>query len=119
MRNKRLLFVLAGALIFGLLAAVSVSRYLSSAEAFTNNLDNVVVAKVDIPVGEKIVADQLSVVQFPHGAAPDGIFNMPDKLVGRVAVVNIAPREPITDPKLAAVGTAGGLSAVIPEGYRA
>ena len=119
MRNKRLLFVLAGALIFGLLAAVSVSRYLSSAQAFNRNLDNVVVARVDIPVGEKIVADQLSVVQFPHGTAQDGVFESPDKLVGRVAVVNIAPREPITDAKLAAVGTLGGLSAVIPEGYRA
>src|SRR6266480_3125005 len=112
MRNKRLLFVLAGALIFGLLAAVSVSRYLSSAQAFNRNMDNVVVAKVDIPVGEKIVADQLSVVQFPHGSAQDGVFDSPDKLIGRVAVVNIAPREPLTDAKLAAIGTLAGLSAV-------
>jgi pilus assembly protein CpaB len=36
-----------------------------------------------------------------------------------VAVVNIAPREPITDSRLAPEGTAGGLSAVIPEGFRA
>jgi pilus assembly protein CpaB len=40
-------------------------------------------------------------------------------LVGRVAVVNIAPREAITDAKLAPEGTEGGLTAVIPEGYRA
>jgi pilus assembly protein CpaB len=39
--------------------------------------------------------------------------------VGRVAVVNIAPREAITDAKLAPEGTEGGLTAVIPEGYRA
>ena len=37
----------------------------------------------------------------------------------RVAVTNIAPREPITEARLAPAGTAGGLSAVIPEGYRA
>jgi len=119
MRNKRFLFVLAGALVFGLLAAVSVSRYLSSAQAYTKNLDTVVVAKVGIPVGEKIVAEQLSQIQFPHGAVPDGAYSSVDKLVGRVAVVNIGPREPVTDSKLAAIGTAGGLSAVIPEGYRA
>jgi pilus assembly protein CpaB len=119
MRNKRLVFVLAGALVFGLLAAASVSKYLSSAQAFAGDLDKAVVAKVDIPVGQKIVAEQLSVVQFPHGSTPDGTFSTTDKLIGRVAVVNIAAREAITDSKLAAEGTAGGLSAVIPEGYRA
>ncbi|HET8781928.1 MAG TPA: Flp pilus assembly protein CpaB, partial [Pyrinomonadaceae bacterium] len=40
-------------------------------------------------------------------------------LAGRVAVINIAAREPITESRLAAEGTAAGLSAIIPEGYRA
>ena len=39
MRNKRLLFVLAGAAVFGLLAAVSVNRYLSNAHAFSRNMN--------------------------------------------------------------------------------
>ena len=119
MRNKRLVVVLAGAALFGLVAAVSVSRYLSNAQAFSSNMKLVVVAKVEIPLGTTIVAEQLSSVKFPSGAAPDGIFEAPDKLVGRVAVVNIAAREPITDFKLAPIGSAGGLSAVIPEGFRA
>jgi pilus assembly protein CpaB len=34
-------------------------------------------------------------------------------------VVNIGAREPITESRLAAEGTAAGLSAIIPEGYRA
>jgi pilus assembly protein CpaB len=42
-----------------------------------------------------------------------------EKLTGRVAVVNIAAREPVTESRLAPEGTAGGLSAVIPEGFRA
>lgn len=119
MRNKRFLIVLAGALIFGLLAAVSVSRYLSGAQAYANNLNTVVVAKVEIPLGTKIIAEQVETVQVPAGTTPDGTFEAVDKLVGRVAVVNIAPRETITDTKLAPEGTAGGLSSVIPEGYRA
>ena len=40
MRNKRFFIVLVGALLFGLLAAVSVSRYLSSAQAYTKKLDS-------------------------------------------------------------------------------
>src|SRR5712664_2759203 len=120
MRNKRFLFVLAGALIFGLLAAVSVSRYLASAQAFdTKNLNRVAVAKVAIPLGTKIIPEQLAMVQFSKESTPDGTFSSTEKLTGRVAVVNIAAREPITESRLAPEGTAGGLSAVIPEGYRA
>jgi pilus assembly protein CpaB len=119
MRNKRLLFVLASAAAFGLLAAVSVSRYLSDAQANTRSMNTVVVAKVDIPLGTKIDAEQLTTAQFPSNAIPDGVFDKPEKVAGRVAVTNVAAREPVTDFKLAPEGSAGGLSAVIPEGYRA
>lgn len=119
MRNKRLLFVLASAVAFGLVAAVSVSRYLSDAQANTRTMNKVVVAKVEIPLGTKIEAEQLSTVEFPSNAMPDGTFDNAQKLVGRVSVVNVAAREPVTDFKLAPEGSAGGLSAVIPEGYRA
>jgi pilus assembly protein CpaB len=119
MRNKRFFVVLAGALLFGLLAAVTVSRYLSSAQAFSKDLRQVAVAKVPIPIGTKITTDQVMVVAFPQEATPDGSFESAEKLSGRVAVTNINPREPITEVRLAPEGTAGGLSAVIPEGYRA
>ena len=119
MRNKRFFIVLVGALIFGVLAAVSVSKYLSSAQAYTKNLNKVAVAKVPIALGSKIIPEQIMVVQFPKESTPDGAFDTPEKLAGRVAVVNIAAREPITESRLAAEGTAAGLSAVIPEGYRA
>ena len=119
MRNKRFFIVLVGALIFGVLAAVSVSKYLSSAQAYAKNLNKVAVAKVAIPIGSKIVAEQVMVVDFPKESTPDGAYDSPEKLAGRVATTNIAAREPITDSRLAPEGTAAGLSAIIPEGYRA
>jgi pilus assembly protein CpaB len=119
MRNKRFFIVLVGALIFGVLAAVSVSKYLSSAQAYTKNLNRVAVAKVAIPLGTKIIAEQIMVVQFPKESTPDGAFDSVEKLIGRVAITNIAAKETITDARLAPEGSAGGLSAVIPEGYRA
>jgi pilus assembly protein CpaB len=119
MRNKRILFVLFGAAAFGLVAAVAVSHYLSNAQALTRDMRKVVVAKVDIPLGTKLVNEQLSMVQMPTDATPDGAFEEADKLVGRVVTVQIAAREPVTDFKLAPEGSAAGLSAVIPEGYRA
>jgi pilus assembly protein CpaB len=119
MRNKRFFIVLVGALIFGVLAAVSVSKYLSSAQAYSKNLNKVAVAKVAIPLGSKIIPEQITVVQFPKESTPDGAFDSAEKLAGRVAIVNIGAREPITEARLAPEGTSAGLSAVIPEGYRA
>ena len=120
MRNKRLIIALFAAVVFGLIAAVSVSRYLANAQMYTKNLTNVVVAKVEIPVGTRIVAEQLSVAQFPKTVAPDGTFAAIDEnLLGRVAVTRISPREPVTEVRLAPVGSAAGLSSVIPDGYRA
>ena len=120
MQNKRLIIALVAAVAFGLIAAVSVSRYLASAQAYTKNLSNVVVAKIEIPIGTRIVPEQLTVAQFPKTVAPEGTFPViDDKLIGRVATVRIAVREPITESRLAPVGAAGGLSSVIPDGYRA
>lgn len=119
MRNKRFFVVLGCALMFGLVAAFAVSRYLSSANVYAKSLNSVVVAKVDIPIGAKIIPEQLMVVQFPRESTPDGTFDKVEKLVGRVAVQKIAAREPLTDSRLAPEGSAAGLSAAIPEGYRA
>lgn len=120
MRNKRLVIAIAAAVVFGLIAAVSVSRYLANAQAYTKNLNNVVIAKVEIPVGSRIIAEQLTVAQFPRSVAPDGTFaKIDENLVGRVAVTRIGAREPITETRLAPIGSAAGLSSVIPEGYRA
>jgi pilus assembly protein CpaB len=119
MRNKRFFIVLVGALIFGVLAAVSVSKYLLSAQAYSQNMNNVAVAKVAIPIGSKIIAEQIVLVQFPKESIPDGAFASAEKLAGRVAVTNIGAKEPITESRLAPEGTAAGLSAIIPEGYRA
>jgi pilus assembly protein CpaB len=120
MRNKRLIIALLAAITFGLIAAVSVKQYLLSAQTFQSNFNDVVVAKVDIPVGSKIIAEQLTVAQFPADVTPEGaISTIDDKLVGRVVITSISPRDPITEIKLAPVGAAGGLSSMIPEGYRA
>lgn len=120
MRNKRLIIAILAAITFGLIAAVSVSRYLASAAAYTRDLQTVVVAKVDIPIGSRIIAEQLTIAQFPRSVAPDEAFEgIDDKLVGRVAVTRIAAREPVTESRLAPIGSAGGLSSVIPDGYRA
>jgi pilus assembly protein CpaB len=117
-RNKTLIFVLLGAVVFGLLAATSVSGYLKRVRENANP-NTMIVAKVDIPLGARIIAEQLTTVEVPQAATPDGTFNKEDQVVGRITVTKISAREPITSVRLAPIGSTGGLSAVIPEGYRA
>ena len=119
MRNKRLIIALLAAITFGLIAAVSVKQYLLSAQTF-NRTNDVVVAKVDIPVGSRIIPEQLAIAQFPADVTPVGaIGKIDENLIGRVVVTSISPKDPVTEAKLAPVGSLGGLSSVIPEGYRA
>jgi pilus assembly protein CpaB len=119
MRNKRLIIALLAAITFGLIAAVSVKQYLLTAQTF-NRTNDVVVAKVGIPVGSRIIAEQLEVKQFPADVTPEGaISKIDESLVDRVVITPISLKEPITEAKLAPVGSLGGLSSVIPEGYRA
>jgi pilus assembly protein CpaB len=119
MRNKRLIIAVTGAIFCGLIATLSVSRYLANAQAYTKSLGSVVVAKVTIPLGSKITAEQVTTAQIPNGSKPEGAFQSIDQVVGRVAITNIGVRDPVTESKLAVAGAPGGLPAVIPEGFRA
>ena len=119
MRNKRLILALTGAVLCGLLAVMLITRYLASVKNSASELNNVVVAKAEIPVGAKITAEQLTLLPIPNGSAPDGVFRKVEDAVDRVALIPIGMREPVTEFKLAKIGTESGLSAVIPPGYRA
>jgi pilus assembly protein CpaB len=79
----------------------------------------VVVARTEIPLGEKITAEQVAFAQIPNGSVPEAAFRKMDDVVGRVAITPIGVRETITSMKLAPAGTGAGLSMVMPEGYRA
>jgi pilus assembly protein CpaB len=116
MRNKSLMLVLAGAVIFGLIAAVSVSRALSGAKRGQNRI---VVARLEVPLGQKITAEHLTTALLPAEAIPDGAFASPDEVIGRVVASRIAAREPVTVTRLAPEGAMAGLSGLIPGGYRA
>ena len=119
MRNKRFVLAVAGAICFGLISAFSVSRYLINAQTSKRDLQQVVMASVDIPIGTKLIREQLTVASLPANSTPVGAFDSYEKLLDRVVLSGVAAREVITEAKLAPEGTAAGLSAVIPEGYRA
>src|SRR5688572_20603325 len=104
MRNKRLIIALTGAVLCGLVGVMLITRYLSNVQAFTKDLGNVVVAKQEIPLGNKITAEELVFAQIPNGSLPEGAFKKMDEVVGRVAIMPIGVREVITNQKLAPEG---------------
>jgi pilus assembly protein CpaB len=119
MRNKRLVIAITGAVICGLLGVMLVTRYLAGVQAYAKDLGNIVVAKSEISLGEKITFEQLTLASIPNASVPAGAFKSIDQVVGRVAIMPIGVLEQITSLKLAPAGMGGGLPAVIPEGYRA
>jgi pilus assembly protein CpaB len=79
----------------------------------------VVVASNDLSIGQELKQDDLQVISFPAGQAPEGAFAKPDEIVGRGLIVPLVKNEPILEAKLAPREAGVGLPPVIPEGMRA
>ena len=79
----------------------------------------VVVAAADLQLGAELKKEDLAVIQFPQGKAPEGAFANPSDLVGRGVIVPIVKNELILGTKLASKEAGSGLPPVIPEGMRA
>jgi pilus assembly protein CpaB len=79
----------------------------------------VVVASAPMPLGTRLVADQLKLVDWPTSDPLPGSFTRIEDCVGRALVTPVVPNEAIMEHKLAAREAGAGLPAVIPEGMRA
>jgi pilus assembly protein CpaB len=79
----------------------------------------VVIAVTDLQLGSELRIEDLKVVAFPEGQAPEGVFANPAELVGRGVIVPVVANEPILPAKLASKEAGAGLPPVIPEGMRA
>ncbi len=79
----------------------------------------VVVASADLQLGTELKKEDLAVIQFPQGAAPEGAFSNASEVVGRGLIVPVVKNELILSAKLASKEAGSGLPPVIPEGMRA
>jgi pilus assembly protein CpaB len=77
------------------------------------------VAARTLPVGTLLTPDDVKLVPWPAANQVPGAFTDVGHVANRGVVVTIAENEPITDAKLAPVGTGAGLPPTIPEGMRA
>ena len=79
----------------------------------------VVVAAADLNLGAEIKKEDLTVVNFPAGQAPEGTFSQPSEIIGRGLIAPLVKNEPVLPSKLASKEAGSGLPPVIPEGMRA
>jgi pilus assembly protein CpaB len=79
----------------------------------------VVVASNDLFLGAELKNEDLKLLQFPKGQAPEGAFASQQELVGRGLIVSVVKGEPILSAKVAPKEAGAGLPPVIPDGMRA
>lgn len=115
MRSRGLLMLFIAALA-GLAAVFMAARWMQNQGG---EQGRIAVANADIELGDRISAEMVRMADWPQGSVPAGSFDDPKQLVGRVLLVSMQRGEPLTEARLAAVGTKGGLSAVVPQGKRA
>ncbi|HXD42257.1 MAG TPA: Flp pilus assembly protein CpaB [Ramlibacter sp.] len=117
MKNIKAIALLVLAVITGLAAAV----YAASWVAQRGNIAStkVVVAAVDIELGNRINPQMLTTAEWPSESVPPGTFKDAKDLQDRVVRTSVLRGEAVVERKLSPAGTTGGLSAVIAEGKRA
>lgn len=116
MKNARAVGMLAVSAVLGLAVVFMVAGQLAPQNVAASK---VIVAAVDLGLGSKLNPQMLSVMDWPQGSTPTGTFADLKELQDRVLKTSVQRGEIILQSKLAAVGSAGGLSAVIADGKRA
>ena len=110
-------FMLGLSVLLGIAAVMLAARWMGQQAA--SDKTTVLVASRDMELGQAITPTMLESVPWPKGAVPNGAFDDPKKLEGRVVRISIFKGEPVLAPKLAPEGTKAGLDSVIKAGHRA
>jgi pilus assembly protein CpaB len=120
-RRNRTLLVLLVAVGLASLATYGVFRTIKNipvreVEVATSY---VVVAAENLPLGTRIVKEQVKAVGWPAATPVQGSFASADEIVGRGLIQPVLANEPLTESKLAPREAGAGLSPSIPPGMRA
>ena len=125
MMSRQTMIALAGAIVLGLIAVFVANSYLNGAQkrAYEGGTTKVAVASAALSYGTDITPDKVRFVDFPNTSIPPGAFTDAQQLLPggkkRVALVPIAPNEPILKDKISAEGEGASISALLPDGMRA
>ena len=120
-RNTRTLIVVAVAVLMAGLASFGV--YLAVRSMPVREVEiaraQAVVAARPLTVGTLVTKDDVKLVPWPAANQVPGSFTEVEKVVNRGVISSTSENEPLTESKLAPVGSGAGLPPTIPEGMRA
>jgi pilus assembly protein CpaB len=124
MRQRRIVLVLALAVMAAAVAGFSTLRFLSTRPATAvappaSRMATVVLASRDLPVGSMVAAEDVRTVEWPANLVPDGYYAQTADVVGRGLITDVRRNEPLLAAKVAERGSGAGLPIRIPEGLRA
>jgi pilus assembly protein CpaB len=121
MKQHRTLIVMIVAVATAGVAALGVSQAIKRMPARKAEMQTVpvVVASRPIPVGTRLLADDLKVVAWPAATQVPGAFSNVPAVVDRGVVVPIGVNEPVTASRVAGPEAGAGLPPIIPPGMRA
>lgn len=126
MPARRLILIFGVALICAVLASVLVVRYVRQREEEARRtrmeVQPVVVATSDIPIGTRLNAKLVAIREWPKAGIPQAAVSTPEAVLGRLVKGEIARDEPILDHRLFPKdlsGAPGIMSVIVPSGKRA
>ena len=119
--DKRLMTVVMAAVLVALVITaifyqITVGRESEPGKVATKTL---VVSRAELPLGSVISEADVTVIDFPVQAYPQGGFESIEDVVDRSLTQPILANEPITLARTTEKGAGFGLAPTIPEGYRA
>jgi pilus assembly protein CpaB len=121
MTRVRIFTVFLIALVAGGGLAFATYDYLQNVPVRTVTVPTrkVVVAKTNLALGRALRRDDLSTLDWPTSAVPEGAFEDPAAIVDRGLIVSVVKYEVILPAKLASKEAGSGLPPIIPPGKRA
>jgi len=120
-RNTRTLIVVAVAVLMAAIASFGVYLAVRSMPVREVEIARVqaVVAARPLLVGTLVTKDDVKLVPWPAANKVPGSFTEVERVVNRGVVGSVSENEPLTESKLAALGSGAGLPPTITEGMRA
>ena len=119
MNTNRLLIGLVIALVIAFLLSSFVYKQFEKASIVKpTSSQNLVVAAVPLPLGTRLDASNLRLIQWPANQQVAGMFSRVEDVANRAIITPLAENEPVLEGKLAPKESGAGLSATIPEGMR-
>jgi pilus assembly protein CpaB len=119
MNTNRLLIGLVIALVIAFLLSSFVYKQFQKASVVTpTSTQSLVVAAVPLPLGSRLEASNLRVIQWPANQQVAGMHSRIEEVANRAIITPLVANEPVLEAKLAPKESGAGLSATIPEGMR-